>query len=93
MDCSENEILHQYSNLIDSKVSNTDIHKILGFQSNTSSRRQNCVLNTFEVNVGYSKSKINQCSQSNSGLPFEGLDYNCHKILPRHFSVVADWES
>ena len=50
-----NEIPHQYSRVIRSKTSNTDIRKIQGCQSNQSSNRQHCGLNISDENGRYSK--------------------------------------
>ena len=61
-----NEIPHQYPRVISSKTSNTYIHKIQGYQSNISSRRQHCDLNKFDENEGFSKSEIRRGSQRNS---------------------------
>ena len=85
----ENKIPHQYSNVIDSKVSNKDIHKIQRFPSSTPSKRQNCGINTSKENVGYAKSKIIQGSQGNSGLTFEGWDQNYHRISPKTFECSS----
>ena len=52
-----NEIPHQYSRIISSKTSHTDIHKIQRCQSNTSSSRLYCRLNIFDESGWYSKSE------------------------------------
>ena len=78
-----NEIPHQYSRIISSKTSHTDIHKIQRCQSNTSSSRQYCGLNMFDENERYSKSKNDRFSQGNFGISFEVGDHNCCRIPPK----------
>ena len=82
-----NEIPHQYSRIISSKTSHTDIHKIQRCQSNTSSSRQYCGLNIFDENGRYSKSENGRVGQGNLG------DHNYCRIPPSKLNLTADWES
>ena len=78
-----NEIPHQYSRIISSKTSHTDIHKIQRCQSNTSSSRQYCGLNIFDENGRYSKSENGRVGQGNLGISFEVGDHNYCRIPPK----------
>ena len=71
-----NKTPHQYSRIISSKTSHTDIHKILKCQGNTSSSRQHCGLNRFDENGEYSKSENGRVGQGNLGISFEVGDRN-----------------
>ena len=75
-----NEIPHQYSRIISSKTSHTDIHKIQRCQSNTSSSRQYCGLNIFDENGGYSKFKNGRVDEGNLRISFEVEDRNYCRI-------------
>ena len=79
----ENEIPHQYSRIISSETSHTDIPKIQRCQSNTSSSRQYCGLNIFDQNGRYSKSENGRIGQGNLGISFEVGDYNYCRIPPK----------
>ena len=78
-----NEIPHQYSRIISSKTSHTDIHKIQTSQSNTSSSRQYCGLNKFNENEDFSKSQSDRVGQGNLRISFEVGDHNYCRIPPK----------
>ena len=78
-----NEIPHQYSRIISSKTSHTDIHKIETSQSNTSSSRQYCGLNKFNENEDFSKSQSDRVGQGNLRISFEVGDHNYCRIPPK----------
>ena len=75
-----NEIPHQYTRIISSKTSHTDIHKIQTCQSNTSSSRQYCGLNKFNENEDFSKSQSDRVGQGNLRISFEVGDHNYCRI-------------
>ena len=84
-----NEIPQQYSRIISSKTSYTDIHKIQRCQSNTSSSRQYCDLNIFGENGGNSKSENGRVGQGNLGIFFEVGDHNYCRIPPKRIKCSS----
>ena len=78
-----NEVPHIYSRVISSKTRNTEIYKIQGCQSNTSSSRQHCGFKMFDENRGYTRSENGGASQGNLGVPLELWDYNYCRISPK----------
>ena len=78
-----NEIPHQYSRIISSKTSHTDIDKIQRYPSNISPSRQYCGLNIFDEKGRYSKSENGRVGQRNLGISFEVADHNYCRIPPK----------
>ena len=78
-----NEIPHQYSRIISSETSHTDIHKIQGCQSNTPSGRQYCGLDIFHENGRYSKSENGRVGRGDLEISFEVGDHNYCRIPPK----------
>ena len=78
-----NEIPHQYSRIISSETSHTDIHKIQGCQSNTPSGRQYCGLDIFDENGRYSKSENGRVGRGDLEISFEVGDHNYCRIPPK----------
>ena len=87
------ELPHQYSRIISSKTSHTDIHKIQRCQSNTSSSRQYCDLNIFDENGGTQNLKMVELSKEiweyllKWGIPITA------EYVPSELNVAANWQS
>ena len=88
-----NEIPHQYSRIISSKTSHTDIHKIQRCQSNTSSSRQYCGLNIFDENGGIQNMKMVELDKETWEYLLKWGITITTEYLPSELNVAADWES
>ena len=84
-----NEIPHQYSRIISSKISHTDIHKIQRCQSNTSSSRQYCGHNIFDENGGYSKPENGRVGLGNLGMSFVVGNHNYCRKPPKRIECSS----